>query len=179
MEGSDFDFYSSSRPDPEDFPTYEPLQPKVPEKEPEPVKEQVSFWKKHKVILIAFGVCVMIIVGVMLLALIDPKFSEIDLSVSIAEGGQRSGDTLFMDTDDIPVTIRNSGSETAEGEKIQLRISGDNVVDKTIDWTGGDIKSDKGRTVSITIELEDQFKTFTLKVAVIYDGNYQDKDQIP
>ncbi|MFO8050871.1 MAG: CARDB domain-containing protein [Thermoplasmatota archaeon] len=179
MEGSDFDYFSGNRPKPEDFPTYEPLQPEVPEKEPEPKKEPVSFWKKHKTILITFGVCVMVLIGVMLLAIIDPKFSEIDLTVSISQGGHQSGDTFFMDTDDIPITVRNHGSETASGENIQLRISGDNVVEKTIDWTGGDIASDKGRTISISIELKDQFKTFTLKVSVHYDGDYQDSDQIP
>ncbi len=179
MEGSDFDFYSSNRPDPEDFPTYEQRQPEVPAEpkiEKEPPK---SFWQTYKVFLITGGVCVMILLGVMMLALIGPIFNKVDLEINISEGGMRSGSTLFVDTDNIEFRVKNAGSETAEGEKITLKISGDNIVDKTIQWSSGDIESGKGKIMIISVDIENPSTEFELKISVYYDGDFQGQDQIP
>ncbi|MFW3145999.1 MAG: CARDB domain-containing protein [Thermoplasmatota archaeon] len=179
MEGSDFDFYAQNRPKPEDFPAYEPLQPQVPEKQQIEKEPQRSFWQRYRIIVIAGGICLLVLIGVMLLALIDPAFSDRDLEVSIDGGGSTSGSTTYIDTDHISVRIRNDGSKTAYAEKITLRISGDNVAEKTVQWKGPDISSKKTASATISIDLNDQFKPFTLTIKVYYDGDYQSKDSLP
>jgi hypothetical protein len=179
MEGSDFDYYAQNRPEPEDFPSYEPQQPQIPaqtEKEPEKKKKLSS---GTKLILITFGICVLIVVGVLLLALIDPVLNKIDLDVSINRGGSTSGGTMYVDTDNIEIVIRNHGSEVADGSKITLKVSGDNIAEETIQWTGGDIPTDKSRAMTISVDVENEFESFTLKISIYYDGDFQSKDQIP
>jgi len=177
MEGSDFDFYSSSRPRPEDFSTYELVQPVTNEPAPPP-KKGIS--KGTVLVLVFAGICVLILFGTLMLALIGPLLQkDVDLEVNISKGGTTFGDKLYIDPDNIQISVRNSGKETAYANNITLKISGDNVADRTIPWPGTDIPPGHGKSAVISIEVIDMFSSFTLKVSIYYNEDYHDYDRIP
>ncbi|MBN1390034.1 MAG: hypothetical protein JXA22_05270 [Candidatus Thermoplasmatota archaeon] len=178
MEGNDFDFYKDSRPRSDQFPTYEMKQPEQPSPPPPQPEKKKGLSAGTIIILVTAGVCFLMLLGVVLLAMVDLR-PDTDLEVYINKGGFHLGDTLYVDTDDIRFDIKNAGKETALSEKITLKIHGDNIADETIPWPGSDIPAGERRSTSISVTVEDPIDDFVLKISVYYDGKLQDTDRIP
>jgi hypothetical protein len=137
-----------------------------------------SFIRRHMVIIIAASCSLLFLMGVVPMAILPP-LEKVDLDVAIKYSGSPSGNTLYVDTDDIEIRVRNDGRETAYGDKISMSISGDNVVSKDVPWTGGDIPSGETVWLPAPIELKDPSKPFTLRVYIKYDGKAEAHDIAP
>jgi hypothetical protein len=118
--------------------------------------------------------------GLILLTYIIPK-PDVDLKVSLGYSGNQHGDpnTMYIDTDNILVTIKNHGKGTAKADKISLRASGSNIAYEDIIYLGVDLGPDEQYTQTISVTVVDEYKEFTLKISVLYDGKDQDSSSIP
>lgn len=183
MEGNDFDFYKSNRdsatstPVPDDHVITIELpssKPKVEEPPPKP-----SLLKKYMVVLIAFGVCVALLIGVLLLALIGPMLKGDSMTISIDREGYQSGDTLYMDTDNVELSISNQGKGTVDGSELHIMISGKNIMKERIDYTGGDIEPSKTVNFIISVQVVDELAPFELTVRLYYKDKLMDSDSVP
>jgi hypothetical protein len=183
MEGDDFDFYKGNRgsDSPAPVPNDHVIIMEVPSSRSkvESVPNKPSLLKKYMVVIIAFAVCVALLVGVLLIALIGPMLSGDTMNVYINEGGHRSGDVLYMDTDSVELSIRNEGKGTVEGDRLYFMISGKNIVKERIDFTGGDIGPGKNVDFMIRVQVVDELAPFTLTVRMYYKDRFMDSDSIP
>ncbi|MCU0799163.1 MAG: hypothetical protein MUC62_05770 [Candidatus Thermoplasmatota archaeon] len=183
MGEDDFDFYKNNR----DIAPSGPVKdsntmiievpstgPKVEEPAPKP-----SVLKKYSILIIAFGVCVAILFGVLLLALIGPMLQGDSMEISINRDGYQSGDTLYMDTDDVGLSISNQGKDTVDGSELHIMISGKNIKKERINYTGGDIGPSKTVNFIIRVQVVDELAPFELTVRLYYKDKFMDSDSIP
>jgi hypothetical protein len=137
-------------------------------------------YKKYTLFIGSF-VCLLIIVLVIVLLGKDPPSIEedLDLRVRLYYDGPIVNNTTYVDTDSIEVRITNIGSVDAEGERITLSISGNNVIEDDLDWTGGNVPSGESASAFISVETIKPGRYFILQVMVRYDGSYECHDRIP
>ena len=183
MEGNDFDFYKSNRnittsaPVPDDHVIIIEVPPSGPPQVDAP--KPPSVFKRHKVLFITAGICLCILIGVLSLALLGAVIEKNSLTVSINYGGHQSGDTLYVDTDNIELSISNNGKETVEGSKLYFKVSGSNVIKERINYTGRDIGPGERLSFRVQVHLVNESGPFTLYVQMFYNGKLRDSDSIP